>query len=84
MGAIKNAPDMNIKNQINAALADVRETLMSLTEFAKTPDISDRIVARNQALYQLELAMIMIEEYRTGKASMPWSEMKGMVEEEFS
>ena len=79
-----NEPDMNITNQINAGLNDVRTTLVSLSEFAKTPDLSDKFQACEKARYQLELIMLMVNEHRAGIRSQPWSDRKYQVEEEFS
>ncbi len=84
MSGQNNQPDMNIANQINAALNDVRTTLVELATWAKTPDISDRVQAEDKAHYQLQLAMTMIRDHRIGKASIPWSDRKYIVEEEFS
>lgn len=75
---------INIVNQINAALNDVRTTLVSLTDFAKTPDISDRITAASKARYQLDLTLQMIQEHREKGIDVPWSERKPLVDEEFS
>lgn len=79
-----NEPDMNITNQINAALADIRTTLVSLSEFAKTPDISDQQKAVQKVTYQTDLALTMIYEHRFGIKSQPWSDRKHAVDEEFS
>lgn len=78
-----NAPDMNITNQINAALNDIRSTMIELATWAKTPDISDRIRAQDKVRYQTDLAMIMIRDHRQG-IDQPWSDRKYQVEEEFS
>ena len=75
---------MNIGNQINLALNDIRTTLNSLAEWAKTPDMSDRIVAASKARYQLDLALQMIKEHRENGISVPWADRKHQVEEEFS
>lgn len=74
---------MNITNQINAALTDVRATLVELSDWAKTPDISDQVTARSRAVYQLNLAMMMIQKHRRG-ISQSWSSLKHQVDEEFS
>lgn len=74
---------MNIVNQINAALNDIRTTLVALSEFGKTPDVSDQLMAEKKATYQLWMAMEMVRHHRHGK-SIPWSDRKPQVEEEFS
>lgn len=78
-----NTPEMNITNQINAALNDIRATLIELATWAKTPDISDRMTAQQKAAYQLGLATQMVIEHRDGH-SQPWSDRKHQVDEEFS
>lgn len=78
-----NEPDMNIVNQINAALADVRRELIELSDFGKTPDISHQIRAECKAKYQLDLAITMIHEHRRGIRSQPWSERRSIMDEEF-
>lgn len=83
MGGQSNQPDMNIINQINAALQDVRATLVALTDYAKTPDISDRIKDASKVQYQLDLAIIMIQEHREKDIHVPWSDRKFLVAEEF-
>lgn len=77
-------PDMNIINQINAGLQDVRATLISLSNFGATPDISDRIVAASKVRYELDLILTMIKEHREDGISQPWSDRKHLVDEEFS
>lgn len=74
-------PTMNIVNQINAGLSDVRETLVALIPNA-TGRV-DRIILESKAKYQLELLFDMIYEHGEGK-KIPWSDRKLQVEEEFS
>lgn len=74
---------MNITNQINAALNDVRTTMIELATWAKTPDFSDQLMAKNKIRYQTGLAMQMITDYRDG-INQPWSDRKHQVDEEFS
>lgn len=83
MSIVKNSPDMNIVNQINAALNDVRATMVELATWARTPDISDQIVGQDKVRYQIHLALTMVSEHRDGK-SISWSDRKPQVEEEFS
>lgn len=83
MSIVKNSPEMNIVNQINAALNDVRTTMVELATWAKTPDISEQITARSKIVYQVGLALEMIDDHREGK-SIAWSDRKPLVEEEFS
>lgn len=78
-----NEPDMNITNQINAALNDVRATMIELATWAKTPDFSDQLMAKNKIRYQTGLAMQMITDHRDG-INQPWSDRKHQVDEEFS
>jgi hypothetical protein len=78
-----NEPDMNITNQINAGLNDIRSTLIELSVWAKTPDISDQLKNIRKAKYQLDLIMDMIKDHRQGR-SQPWSDRKCQVDEEFS
>lgn len=76
-------PTMNITNQINAGLNDVRTTLVELSTWAKTPDISDQFKAMNKARYELDLIISMIMDHRRG-IHQPWSDRKHQVAEEFS
>ncbi len=76
-------PTMNIVNQINAALQDVRGTLVELATWGMTPDVSDQMRAENKAGYQLSLAIQMINDHRLG-INHPWSTLKYQVDEEFS
>lgn len=78
-----NEPDMNIVNQINAALQDIRTTLVELSDFGKTPDMSDRIIAASKVRYQLNLTLLMIQERREKGINQPWSDRKYLVDEEF-
>lgn len=78
-----STPEMNITNQINAALNDIRSTLIELATWEKSPDISDQIVLESKVRYQTDLAMTMIKEHRRGH-SQPWSDRKYQVDEEFS
>lgn len=80
MSIIKNSPDMNIVNQINAALNDVRATLIELTKLATPADLYD---IEMKAHYQLNLAMTMIGDHQQG-VSHSWSDLKHQVDEEFS
>ena len=50
-----NTPEMNITNQINAALNDIRSTLIELATWEKSPDISDQIVLESKVRYQTDL-----------------------------
>lgn len=74
---------MNITNQINAALNDIRATMIELATWAKTPDLSDQLMAKNKIRYQTGLAMQMISDHRDG-INQPWSDRKPQVDEEFS
>lgn len=76
-----NEPDMNIVNQINAALADVRATLVDMVGRI---DNEDRYTSQAQAKFQLELAIKMVNDHSDGIASIPWSDRKHIVDEEFS
>lgn len=78
-----NEPNMNITNQINAALNDIRATMIELATWAKTPDISDQMKAKSKIRYQTDLAMQMIIDHRDG-INQPWSDRKPQVDEEFS
>lgn len=78
-----NEPEMNIVNQINAALNDVRTTMIELATWAKTPDISDKLKAMSKIRYQVDLTMQMIGDHRSG-VNQPWSDRKHQVDEEFS
>lgn len=77
-----NEPAMNITNQLNAALNDVRSTLVDMATWAETP-ATTRVAQMDKARYQLELAMVMVWEHRAG-TSVPWSDRKYQVDEEFS
>jgi hypothetical protein len=84
MSIVENSPDMNIVNQINAALNDVRATLVELSELPiDRGHRDDMVVALAKARYQIDLAMTMILEHQAGK-SISWSDRKPLVEEEFS
>ena len=74
---------MNITNQINAALNDIRATLIELSKFPEVPEYWEIQATQNKARYQLYLAMEMINDHRKG-ISQPWSDRKHQVEEEFS
>lgn len=77
-----NTPDMNITKQINSALNDIRATLIDLSctaHYAPSKDFHTK-----KAEYQLNLANEMIIEHVTKVASIPWSDRKHMVDEEFS
>lgn len=76
-----NEPEMNITNQINAGLNDVRKTLIALSE--REPD-SGTVFTLLRARYELNLIMTMITEHTQGIRSQPWSDRKYQVEEEFS
>lgn len=75
-----STPEMNITNQINAALNDMRSTLIDLS---CTPNTNQAITLVNKARYQMNLAMDMIMEHSEGR-SQPWSDRKYQVDEEFS
>lgn len=77
-----NEPDMNIVNQINAGLNDVRATLIN--DVAGRIDNEDRYVGIAQVKYQLNLVITMILEHEDGIRSQPWSDRKHLVDEEFS
>lgn len=72
-------PTMNIVNQINAGLGDLRATLVAMTQGG----VDTRIVAEHKAKYQLELIVDMIDDHQAGR-KIPWSDRKLQVEEEFS
>lgn len=77
-----NEPGMNIVNQINAALNDVRTTLVD--DVADRIDNEDRDVGVAQAKFQLDLAIKMVCDHTDGIASIPWSDRRHIVDEEFS
>ena len=72
-------PTMNITNQINAGLNDIRATLVAMSD----GDLAARIRLEHKAKYQLELVVDMIDDNQAGK-HIPWSDRKLQVEEEFS
>lgn len=72
-----NEPDMDIVNQINAALNDVRATLIGIAEKGNV------ITGNLMAHYQVDLAIGMVNDHRQG-INRPWSDRKHQVEEEFS
>lgn len=74
-----NEPTMNIVNQINAALNDLRTTLVEMVD----GDVQARITNEHKVKYQLELAIDMIDDHHRGK-KVPWSDRKYQVTEEFS
>lgn len=74
-----NEPTMNIVNQINAGLNDVRTSLVSMT----TGGLPERVRSEHKAKYELDLIMNMIDESRGG-IHRPWSDRKYQVTEEFS
>lgn len=80
MSIVKNSPEMNIVNQINAALNDVRA---SLVELSRVYDVDAAITVMTKARYQLDLTIDMVMEHGNGK-SIAWSDRKPQVEEEFS
>jgi hypothetical protein len=84
MSIVKNSPDMNIVNQINAALNDVRSTMVDMSALAeRREDRVALITAQKKVRYQTELAMAMVIEHQCGR-SISWSDRKPLVEEEFS
>lgn len=75
-----NTPNMNITNQINAGLNDVRATLI---DFSCYPESGvDQEWCNLKVKYQLDLIMEMIHDHQGGD-SVPWSDRKHLVEEEF-
>jgi hypothetical protein len=76
-----NEPGMNITNQINAALNDIRTTLIALSE--RDPESGTVCTEMARARYELNLAMTMVTEHSHG-IHQPWSDRKYLVEEEFS
>lgn len=81
LSIVKNSPDMNITNQINAGLNDVRKSLVALSEHE--PDSGVVITEMSRARYELETIFNMINEHRHGK-SISWSDRRPQIEEEFS
>lgn len=76
-----NSPNMNITNQINAGLNDVRASLIDLSCLPRHgTNQADAIL---KAKYQLDLIVDMIQEHKTG-THLAWSDRKYMVDEEFS
>ena len=75
-----NTPNMNITNQINAGLNDVRATLIDFSCFPN--DGTDQKWCIEKAKYQMDLIFEMIHEHKEGN-SVPWSDRKYLVEEEF-
>lgn len=76
-----NTPDMNITNQINAGMNDVRASLITLSEAPRFG--TDQADAIMKATFQLNAIVDMIMEHNEGR-SQPWSDRKYVVEEEFS
>lgn len=79
-----NTTDMNITNQINAALADVRSTLVELSKLPVPPEFLEVQNLRNKARYQMHLAIDMVTDHCYQGFSQPWSDRKHQVMEEFS
>ena len=65
-----NEPNMNITNQINAALNDIRKTLIDLSCYV--PGSGELVT---------EMAIL---DHTHGRQSQPWSDRKHQVDEEFS
>lgn len=78
MSIQKKSPDMNITNQINAGLNDVRSTLINMLSF--TGGSAD--TEADRAKYELDLVIQMIEDHKQGN-SIAWSDRRPQVEEEF-
>lgn len=78
MSIQKKSPDMNITNQINAGLNDVRMTLIDLSCLTGGPAENEI----NRAKYELDLVIEMIEMHKRGN-SISWSDRKPQVDEEF-
>lgn len=74
-------PGMSIVNQINAGLNDVRGALIALV--GGEPFVDDEKHLKVKAYYQLGEIIRMVEDHRGGQ-SIPWSDRKLRVEEEFS
>mgnify|MGYP000903959184 CR=1 FL=1 len=77
-----NEPNMNITNQINAALNDIRKTLIDLSCYV--PGSGELVTEMAKARYQLNLTFDMILDHTHGRQSQPWSDRKHQVDEEFS
>lgn len=69
---------MNLTNQINAGLNDVRKTLIDLS--CLTGGSAD--TEANRAKYELDLVIQMIEDHKQGN-SIAWSDRRPQVDEEF-
>lgn len=82
MGTLKHEPGMNIVNQINAGLNDVRSALVELSE--PGIDVKRQWVLRSKIRFITDQVIIMVDAHVSGQSSIPWSERKGIVEEEFS
>jgi hypothetical protein len=75
---IQHEPDMNIVNQINAGLNDVRSCFVRAVN--NKPQSSHEYL---KARYIINEISLMIEGHFRGE-NIPWSQRKGAVEEEFS
>lgn len=75
---------MNIGNQINQALNDIRGTLVLLVDFGKTLNAGGSVFVAAKARHQFDLTLQMIQDYREKRIDIPWVDRRPQVDEEFS
>lgn len=80
MAGLSNEPDMKIAGQINKALEDIRQCLLTAAE---TDTVGQPAVNFSQARYTLAMAENMVLRYRQG-IKTPWREYQPAIAEEFS
>lgn len=75
-----NEPNMNITNQINAGLNDVRKSLIDLScDSSAIGSMNSEALAK----HCLEEIIFMVRDFKEGK-NQPWSDRKHAIDEEFS
>lgn len=80
MAGLANEPDMKIVGQINKALDDIRQCLVTAAE---TDKVGQAAVNLSKARYTLAMADNMVVRYRQG-IKTPWREYQPAIAEEFS
>lgn len=80
MAGLSNEPEMKIAGQINKALEDIRQCLMTAAE---TEVIGQTAVNLSKARYTLAMADNMVVRYRQG-IKTPWREYQPAIAEEYS
>lgn len=79
MAGLSNQPEMNIAGQINKALDDIRQCLITA---ANTDTVGQAHHNLDKARYTLTMADNMVTRYRQG-IKTPWREYQPAIDEEY-